>query len=80
MKSFLYKSQIVDSAFFEQLEAEADELAARIRKGCLEMTDPDPVSIFDHVYAETTPLLQEQKAFFEDYLAGFAGDSQEGRH
>ena len=78
MKSFLYKSQIVDSAFFEQLEADADELAARIRKGCLEMADPDPVSIFDHVYAETTPLLQEQKAFFEDYLAGFAG-SHEGR-
>jgi pyruvate dehydrogenase E1 component alpha subunit len=80
MKSFLYKSQIVDSAFFEQLEADADELAARIRKGCLEMADPDPVSIFDHVYADTTPLLQEQKAFFEDYLAGFAGGSHEGRH
>jgi pyruvate dehydrogenase E1 component alpha subunit len=79
MKSFLYKSQIVDSAFFEQLEADADELAARIRKGCLEMADPDPRSMFDHVYAETTPLLQEQKAFFEDYLAGFAGP-HEGRH
>jgi pyruvate dehydrogenase E1 component alpha subunit len=79
MKSFLYKSQIVDSAFFEQLEADADALAARIRKGCLEMADPDPRSMFDHVYAETTPLLQEQKAFFEDYLAGFAGP-HEGRH
>jgi len=79
MKSFLYKSQIVDSAFFEQLEADADALAARIRKGCLEMADPDPRSMFDHVYAETTPLLQEQKAFFEDYLAGFAGP-HEGQH
>jgi pyruvate dehydrogenase E1 component alpha subunit len=79
MKSFLYKSQIVDSAFFEQLEADADALAARIRKGCLEMTDPDPRTMFDHVYAETTPLLQEQKASFEDYLAGFAGPP-EGRH
>jgi pyruvate dehydrogenase E1 component alpha subunit len=79
MKSFLYKSQLVDSAFFEQLEADADALAARIRKGCLEMTDPDPRTMFDHVYAETTPLLQEQKAFFEDYLAGFAGP-HEGRH
>lgn len=73
MKSFLYKQQIVDSAFFEQLEADADALAARIRKGCLEMPDPDPLSIFDDVYDEITPLLQEQRATFAAYLAGFEG-------
>jgi pyruvate dehydrogenase E1 component alpha subunit len=72
MKSFLYKQQLVDSAFFEQLEADADELAARIRKGCLEMPDPEPLSIFDDVYDETTPLLQEQRATFAAYLEGFA--------
>jgi 2-oxoisovalerate dehydrogenase E1 component alpha subunit len=73
MKSFLYKQQLVDSAFFEQLEADADELAARIRKGCLEMPDPEPLSIFDDVYDETTPLLQEQRESFGAYLAGFSG-------
>jgi 2-oxoisovalerate dehydrogenase E1 component alpha subunit len=73
MKSFLYKQQLVDSDFFAELEAEADALAARIRKGCLEMTDPDPLSMFDHVYDETTPLLQEQRAAFADYLSGFEG-------
>ena len=73
MKSFLYKQQLVDSSFFEQLEADADALAARIRKECLEMPDPDPTSMFEHVYAETTPLLTEQRAGFEAYLAGFAG-------
>jgi 2-oxoisovalerate dehydrogenase E1 component alpha subunit len=72
MKAFLYKQQLVDAAFFEQLEADADELAARIRKGCLEMDDPTPLSIFDDVYDETTPLLQEQRAGFGAYLEGFA--------
>ena len=72
MKSFLYKQQLVDSDFFGQLEADADALAARIRKGCLEMPDPDPLSIFDDVYDETTPLLLEQKAAFATYLDGFA--------
>jgi 2-oxoisovalerate dehydrogenase E1 component alpha subunit len=72
MKSFLYKQQLVDSAFFEQLESDADELAARIRKGCLEMPDPDPLSIFEDVYAEMTPLLQEQRDGFATYLEGFA--------
>jgi pyruvate dehydrogenase E1 component alpha subunit len=73
MKSFLFKQQLVDSSWFEGLETEADALAARVRKGCLEMPDPDPVSMFSEVYSEQTPLLQEQQAAFSSYLAGFAG-------
>ena len=38
------------------------------------MTDPEPLSIFDDVYDETTPLLQEQRAGFATYLAGFEGE------
>jgi pyruvate dehydrogenase E1 component alpha subunit len=72
MKSFLYKQQIVDSAFFEKVEADADELAARIRKGCLEMPDPEPDFIFQNVYDETTPLLEQERAAFAAYSAGFA--------
>ena len=72
VKSFLYKQQLVDSAFFEQLEADADALAARLREGCLGMADPDPLSVFDDVYAETTPLLEQQREQFSTYLAGFA--------
>ena len=75
MKSFLYKQQLVDSDFFAQLEADADALAARIRKGCLEMPDPDPLSMFDEVYAEQTEPLARQRAQFADYLAGFADGS-----
>ena len=72
MKSFLYKQQLVDSAFFEELEAEADALAARIRAGCLEMPDPPPDSMFSHVHVEPTPLVEEQRAAFAAYEAGFA--------
>ncbi len=72
MKSFLYKQQIVDAAFFTQLDADADELAARIRKGCLEMPDPEPLSIFDDVYSEQTVLLEQQREEFAGYLSGFA--------
>ena len=81
MKAFLYKQQLVDSSFFEQLEADADELAARIRKGCLEMEDPSPMSIFEDVYDEQTPLLEEQRAGFSAYTAGFAdGHGANGGH
>ena len=80
MKAFLYKQQIVDASFFEGVEAEADELAARIRKGCLEMPDPDPLSMFDSVYAEQTPLLTEQRKSFGAYISGFADQPHEGAH
>ncbi len=72
MKAFLYKQQIVDNTFFDSVEADADELAARIRKGCLEMPDPDPLSMFDSVYDEQTPLLAQEREEFSRYLAGFA--------
>jgi pyruvate dehydrogenase E1 component alpha subunit len=71
MKSFLYKQQLVDSNFFAQLDLDADALAARIRRACVEMADPAPLSMFNQVYAETTPLLLEQQAALGGYLAGF---------
>jgi 2-oxoisovalerate dehydrogenase E1 component alpha subunit len=73
MKAFLYRQQLVDSSFFEELEQEADALAARIRQGCLEMPDPAPDSMFEHVYDEQTPLVAEQRQAFADYAAGFEG-------
>jgi pyruvate dehydrogenase E1 component alpha subunit len=72
MKAFLYKQQLVDSAYFEALEAEADALAARIRAGCLEMPDPDPLTMFADVYVEPSPLVEQQRAGFAEYLGGFA--------
>ncbi len=75
MKSFLVRNQLAGKDFFEALDAESDTLAAYLRKGCLEMVSPEPLAIFDNVYAETTPLLEEQKEFFAGYLAGFAEES-----
>ncbi len=72
MKAFLYKQQLADAAFFADLEADADALAAHIRQGCLEMPDPDPVSIFDHVYVDQPPLLRQQREEFLRYAASFA--------
>ena len=40
LKAYLSRSGIADAAFFDSVEAEADELAARIRSGTIEMPDP----------------------------------------
>ena len=72
MKSFLYKNRLAEAEFFEAVEAEADELAAYVRKGCLEMADPEPLTAFDDVYAEEHPLIEEERASYAAYLDSFA--------
>jgi pyruvate dehydrogenase E1 component alpha subunit len=73
VKAYLVRSGIADQAFFDSIEAESDELAAHVRKGCLEMEDPEPLSIFDHVYAERHPLVEEEREQFRAYLETFEG-------
>ena len=75
MRSFLFKNQLADASFFEELEAESETLATTLRAGVRAMIDPEPLSIFDTVYAELTPLLAEQRDTFERYLAGFAQEN-----
>jgi pyruvate dehydrogenase E1 component alpha subunit len=73
LKAHLARSGIADSAFFDAVDAEGDDLAARIRKGTLEMPDPAGTEIFDHVYAEQTPALTAQRAEFVAYHESFEG-------
>ncbi len=73
VKAYLVRTGIADQAYFDQIEAESDELAAHVRKGCLEMVDPEPLSIFDHVYAEPHPLIDEEREQFASYLDTFEG-------
>jgi 2-oxoisovalerate dehydrogenase E1 component alpha subunit len=75
MKAFLYKQQLADADFFAEVEVAAEELAARIRQGCLEMADPPTLSLFDAVYAGGSPLLDEERAQFAAYLDTFSGSA-----
>ena len=75
MKAYLSRTGKGNTTFFDQVDAEADVLAARIRKGCTTMADPEPLEIFDEVYAEPTPLIAHERAEFAAYLASFEGVS-----
>ena len=75
VKAHLVRHSIADKDFFESVEAAADELAAHIRKGTLEMENPSPLSMFDHTYVDKTPQLEAQGEFLTGYLASFEGSA-----
>jgi pyruvate dehydrogenase E1 component alpha subunit len=72
VKAYLVRTESADERFFSDLEAESDELGAGIRKACREMPDPDPLTIFEHVYAEPNPLLESERDQYAAYLESFA--------
>jgi 2-oxoisovalerate dehydrogenase E1 component alpha subunit len=71
VKAYLSRSGQADATFFESIDREADELAARVRQGCLDLPDPEPLSTFDQVYVERTPHLERQRAAYAAYLDSF---------
>lgn len=75
VKAYLFKNQLADQAFFDAIDAEAEALGRDVRKRCLEMPDPDPMAIFQHVYAERHPLLEEEREQFAAYLATFESEA-----
>jgi 2-oxoisovalerate dehydrogenase E1 component alpha subunit len=71
VRTYLTHTAQADAAFFEQLEIEADALAVRLRAACVALPDPAPLSVFDHVYAGSTAILDAERAQYAAYLEGF---------
>ncbi|TIC83037.1 pyruvate dehydrogenase (acetyl-transferring) E1 component subunit alpha [Nocardioides sp. GY 10127] len=71
LEAFLRRNGHVDEAYLTALTQEADALGERLREGCRSLPDPDPLSMFDHVYAEQTPELAAQRAAYAAYAGGF---------
>ncbi|MFC4062678.1 pyruvate dehydrogenase (acetyl-transferring) E1 component subunit alpha [Planomonospora corallina] len=78
VKAYLVRNDLADQAFFDEIDAEAAALGKDMRRRCLEMPDPQPLEIFDHVYAEPHRLVEAERAEFAAYLAGFENEGVEG--
>ncbi len=73
VRAYLRRNGLADNDFFAAVEDEADRLGAHLREGCRALADPDPLSVFDQVYAEQTDELAEQRDGFAAYLDSFEG-------
>ncbi|CAG7571289.1 pyruvate dehydrogenase E1 component alpha subunit [Barrientosiimonas humi] len=75
MRGFMETKGYADPQFFEDIDAEADELAARIRKAAQEMPDPELPTMFDHIYADPHPLVERERADFVAYHESFEAEA-----
>jgi pyruvate dehydrogenase E1 component alpha subunit len=80
VKAHLVRALDVPPAFFDEVDQDADALAARVRAGCLAMPDPPGVSMFADIYAEEHAVLAAEREGFEAYHAGFAATAGTAAH
>lgn len=57
--------------FVAAVTTHADDAAAQMRRGCLGLDAPPPLSVFDHVYTTPTAWLERQRSQYAAYLAMF---------
>lgn len=77
VEAHLRRNGLAEESFFADLAEEAEALGERMRRECTALPDPDPRTIFDHVYADPTPELLAQQAQVAAYLDSFAGATTE---
>jgi 2-oxoisovalerate dehydrogenase E1 component alpha subunit len=73
VRAFLANHDMADDAFFDAVDEEAREAAVDLRERVLNLPDPAPLSVFDHVYPNGSPELDEQRDRYAAYLASFEG-------
>jgi 2-oxoisovalerate dehydrogenase E1 component alpha subunit len=55
------------------IQEHADAVAAEMRSGVVSLRDPDPMAVFDHVYAEPHTGLARERDHYSRYLRTFVG-------
>ncbi|MBA8961297.1 pyruvate dehydrogenase E1 component alpha subunit [Rhodococcus percolatus] len=73
IRALLESAGAIDDDYLAAVHQRADGTAAALRRGCLETVEPEPMSLFDNVYAEPHPLVDEERRQFAAYLDSFEG-------
>ncbi len=75
MRAFL-ENRGAEESFFAEVDAEAADGAEDLRARTVQLGPPRADLMFDHVYSEPHPLIEEQKAWRARYEASFEGEGQ----
>ncbi|MFC4334130.1 pyruvate dehydrogenase (acetyl-transferring) E1 component subunit alpha [Salininema proteolyticum] len=60
-RKWLENAGLADEAFFESVDAKADEAVRTLRDRVINLPDPDVSQMFDHVYVDNPVELEEQR-------------------
>ncbi|WP_235780342.1 pyruvate dehydrogenase (acetyl-transferring) E1 component subunit alpha [Sinomonas notoginsengisoli] len=65
----------LDDALRGRVAEKADAVAASLREATINMPEPEPQELLEHVYAGPHPILDRQLDYLQRYHAGFADDA-----
>jgi 2-oxoisovalerate dehydrogenase E1 component alpha subunit len=67
----LRQTDLLDDGGADELTAEADDIAADLRRRCVAMPDPSPLAMFDHVQvADEDDVISAQRSELAEALGG----------
>jgi len=72
LEAWLRRQGALDDTRAKAVAEEAEEAAASLRAALSEPAAPDPLALFDHVYAEPTAPLLRQRAWLEAKMASLS--------
>ncbi|ERK69631.1 MULTISPECIES: pyruvate dehydrogenase (acetyl-transferring) E1 component subunit alpha [Leifsonia] len=73
VEAYLDAQGRLDEERLTSIHAKADAVAAEMRAGCLALRDPEPLTVFDNVYAEPHTGIARQRDHYSRYLRTFVG-------
>jgi len=71
VKRLLDSRGLLTAELVAQTTGLADAAAAELRAGCIGLADPEPLTVFDHVFATPNATLDRQRTEYAHYLASF---------
>lgn len=76
VQTYLLSAGAIDQAWLDALDAESEELAVRVREGCLALREPKLEEFFEYTVIDPGEVLLEQRDEYLEYEAGFADEGE----
>lgn len=74
LEKYLRASDEIDDDFVQQCSEHGHELAMQLHHHVHALQDPEPITMFDHVYAEPHPLVEREREQYVRYMDQFETD------
>jgi pyruvate dehydrogenase E1 component alpha subunit len=72
VRRLLEREGIADDSFFAEVDEQARAEAVHLRERVLAMPDPEPLSLFEHVYPHGSAEVDQERDQYARYLSSFA--------